>query len=670
MTDSRISSQIGLLRRATITRINTGKSSVKIALDLSNSDIGAPIEYNVPIPSPWTGPDGQFMGGSPKVGSSVIVGQAQGGEWFILNYIPSNRVFLNDNDNSSSSTSRNLMSALKEDRWLAQTKNNIRVFGDPNIGIQAGNPNSFIHINPIKNIVSHNFSQELFFTESTRSIKGPIKRDLTPNATRSLTGSILDSQEYDNSLFSVSLDPTTITSIATSGTFTRNPTLVENREITYEFANSFGFTNDIDEANQYTQNVSNKSSNFVNRRESRTDSLSLSLVAPNQLVESIKGTVVDIYGNVLDLNRNVLPLGKINELSFRSNPDKATAFKNLREQIRKSMAFHFEINSRKNVTIPDVSSTADYARDRSRFFMDVDKEGQVKINIPSSSEIGNIPLLTRYENFSTLYSATNGTDPNEFITNVNKIDVFQENFAVNPKIQLVSGSNFLDGYETPIDRITDFPIMFGTAYHDILTTIDARQRPNCCFPFDNNNLLNKLPPYANKIVSDKIIVSGDTANAGGRSASINLDGSLSLNIGANTIDRQSLWLDTAGGIVANVGRDKNNISSAINMDGDLIIQVGGRSTVANDSRFSKLNNAIRSGSIDIRVVKDDGQLTIVRIDSNGGISIATPGRVDIVAGQTIRIKSKGDLLLDAENIVFFADEQGRGRQVMRSGLSI
>jgi hypothetical protein len=59
-----------------------------------------------------------------------------------------------------------------------------------------------------------------------------------------------------------------------------------------------------------------------------------------------------------------------------------------------------------------------------------------------------------------------------------------------------------------------------------------------------------------------------------RSGQVNLDGSLELNIGANTIDRQSLWLDTAGGIVGNVGRDLNNNSLILGMDGNAFVQVG------------------------------------------------------------------------------------------------
>ena len=52
----------------------------------------------------------------------------------------------------------------------------------------------------------------------------------------------------------------------------------------------------------------------------------------------------------------------------------------------------------------EVFPDADYGRQRSRFFIDIDKEGQFKLNVPASSEKGNVPILTRYENYSTINS--------------------------------------------------------------------------------------------------------------------------------------------------------------------------------------------------------------------------------------------------------------------------
>src|SRR5690606_30734624 len=189
--------------------------------------------------------------------------------------------------------------------------------------------------------------------------------------------------------------------------------LVENREVTYEFANSFNFTTDEIEAEQYDKKQTISLNNIIERRKSRADTLSLSAVYPNHLIEIIKGTVVDIYGNILDINRAILPIGHRDDLTLRTTSDKKSEiFKNIRKQLRKSIAFHFEINTRKDIGIPDVNKNKNdndynFGRDRSKFSIDIDKEGQFKINVPASSEIGNIPLLTRYENYSTLFAAAN-----------------------------------------------------------------------------------------------------------------------------------------------------------------------------------------------------------------------------------------------------------------------
>src|SRR5690606_18370037 len=122
--------------------------------------------------------------------------------------------------------------------------------------------------------------------------------------------------------------------------------------------------------------------------------------------------------------------------------------------------------------------------------------------------------------------------------------------------------------------------------------------------------------------------SGDNANAGGRSGTITLDGMLSLAIGANTIDRQSMWLDCAGGIVSNVGRDINDISYAGRFDGDVLVQIGG-ATVGDDSRFSHLNNAYKPGVFDLRIATG-GMMHILRFDESG-LRIYTPGEIDMVS---------------------------------------
>jgi hypothetical protein len=126
----------------------------------------------------------------------------------------------------------------------------------------------------------------------------------------------------------------------------------------------------------------------------------------------------------------------------------------------------------------------------------------------------------------------------------------------------------------------------------------------------------------------------------------------------------------AGGMVMNVGRDLNNRSLSGRFDGDILVQVGGE-TVANDSRFGSSNNAVRAGTVDIRVVAGagpgaQGNMTIVRID-NTGVRISSAGGVDIVSHGLMRFKSiYNDIIFDAKSIYFYENGSGNGRLVMRN----
>ena len=139
---------------------------------------------------------------------------------------------------------------------------------------------------------------------------------------------------------------------------------------------------------------------------------------------------------------------------------------------------------------------------------------------------------------------------------------------------------------------------------------------------------------------------------------INLDGFISINVGANTIDRQSMWIDTAGGIVQSTGKDKNNISYAASFDGDVFWQIGGTGLGATqDSRFNDTNDAYRSGTLDIRV-NVGGQLAIFRIGPDG-IYLISPGTINLVSQQSIIMKANSNILMEAENIVLYAETEKR-----------
>jgi hypothetical protein len=379
------------------------------------------------------------------------------------------------------------------------------------------------------------------------------------------------------------------------------------------------------------------------------------------------------------LNRQVLPIGSNFNLSLKQDQQGtlSSSFLKIKSFERRSLAYHFEINARKDlsgvdgqVVLPDINSNDDYARNRSRFFLDIDKEGQFKMNVPASSERGNIPLLTRYENYSSFGKEDNGNKDKLFFRDDN-LDIFHDSFVQTDnkynlgtktaEKQVVIKNN--DVEITPIDRLTNKHIKYGTAHHDILATCITHQRTDDIKyqPIGFKSIDIDSIPLLKSIVSPVINV-GDKANAGGRSGSINFDGSLDLNMGANTADRQSLVMDCAGGIVSNIGRDKQNISAAITLDGQMLMQIGGQG-ISKDSRFSDLDNGFVGGVLDIRVLNNGGQATLIRIDDSG-ISIMTPQRLNIHANQDIKIRSDGAIQLDAKTIFL------HNRLVKKQGLSI
>jgi hypothetical protein len=162
-------------------------------------------------------------------------------------------------------------------------------------------------------------------------------------------------------------------------------------------------------------------------------------------------------------------------------------------------------------------------------------------------------------------------------------------------------------------------------------------------------------PLLTKVVSDTIKVNGEGnfdsggPNAGGRSGSLNFDGSLEFNIGANTIDRQSLWMDLAGGTVLNIGRDRNMRSMVMAADGDVLMQIGGIG-VTGDTRFIKENNGFYGAVFDLRVTTQGGYTHMFRCDNNG-VTCMSAGNIAFHAKGNMKFSSDANIEFDAENLV-------------------
>lgn len=645
--------EVGLLVRGAIVSYNSQNGTIRVKL---NSTTGANSDATVEVATPHGlfYNNGLFIGTTPTIGSSVVLGQGSGGQYHFVSFLAEKQT----------KVPKTLLGEL-----LFQANDKTFLTLDQNNEIWVGSTNNRLHINTEFNYISTNFYNRFDFTQASRKVDGIIKRDRHPNKNIDPNSKLENDNNTDN-FIAIGMDPSvSVNPITTSST--KNPPFTENRELIYEFQYSSDIHDDLNESLLY-QDAGTNSQNFSfpNRRKSRADTLSLTLLEPNFLMETIKGTVVDIFGNILDLNRVPLPVGTDqNTIQADKTTDKSASFLSIKEIERKSLAYHFEINARKDLTgqngqtvLPDINSNADYARNRSRFFIDIDKEGQFKINVPASSETGNIPLLTRYENYSS-FGAEDNKNPNKLIFRDDNLDIFQDSFAAPVATTTTSGFSYAtnkgsvelkDGNAdaSPLDRITNAHIKHGMAYHDILQT---------CYVHQNNQFIDyqagttdpltvdisKIPVLEN-VVSKVIKISGDEANAGGRSGSMNFDGSLEMNIGANTIDRQSLWLDLAGSAIMHLGRDKNKRSALINMDGDVFIQVGGFGVVG-DSRFIKENNGSVGAVLDLRVMTDGGYTHFLRFDKDG-IKIMTPGSLAIHSKGDMKISSDANINIEAERV--------------------
>jgi hypothetical protein len=509
----------------------------------------------------------------------------------------------------------------------------------------------------------------------------------------------------------------------------RNPPFVEKRGILYEFGTGWNVLTRQKEEDRLQDGVLPVRVPSE-RRERRSNVLSLSLLYPNELMETVDGTLVDIFGNLLDINRSII--------SPPSGKDVKTLLENMLENARHTIALHREINTRKGwaytntsipdlIEIPDPAQSADNARDRSRWFVDVDKEGLTKLNVPATSETGNVPCLVRYENSSTVdvdkngNAETSGRSENDakklfrsdLLAGQQRQDVFLDQFGPGGIIVKrvasqgeqsteLSLDNRLSGKSTSyVDgKKVSLParVQAGTAFHSITTT--AAKLLETSMNKASYEVVDKdapIPEEDGAAVSDNVIqsfldsastaVQRDKAgrpinypNAGGRSLHVNLDGNVELSVGANTVDRLSWILDTAGGIVARIGRDRYGRSAVLQMDGSLALEVGGYDFVGSssdvDRRFANRSVDLpkdpaifRAGKVVIHVRRANATGTgpdigaknkdqVLIIDENG-VSIQATGQLSLTSTMDMVLQSDSQIILDAKAIVLYKEDQKR-----------
>lgn len=148
---------------------------------------------------------------------------------------------------------------------------------------------------------------------------------------------------------------------------------------------------------------------------------------------------------------------------------------------------------------------------------------------------------------------------------------------------------------------------------------------------------------------------------GGVSANINLEGSLELSVGKDNVDNKSIVLDTAGSLIAWLGKDKLGRSAIIQSDGEVLVNIGGSYTSSsnpnekatfNPGRFDLRVNVVDKGFYDSKSsrsksgsrIEDDSPYSsdyIISISENG---LVISG---MKAGAPMIIRNDGPLMMES-----------------------
>jgi len=641
-------------------------------------------EWRAALPHPAPG-DGFGVFTHIEPGCLVLVGWGNREQPFIVSCVPNNSFsrditssVFTDNIRSDSSAYPSLREA--EVAISGKDGNLIHLTNDGCIDVRFGGSCLFLdHTDKVTLATEVTTTR----TESSLTRSGIILRDLrNRSTTEEETEDKQIALDHFRYLSGVSRDPFFSPVLQTSGLTKgfieqiRNPPYTEERKIIREFGHEY-MVGTIDEEKERTKEENDFSFLFQpnSRTETDYDVLNLNVENPGLLIESVQGTLVDIYGNLLDLNRNIIRFPSDEE--GRKNIDKRLP--QLSVLNRRSVKLHYEINSKKNVdgeVAVDVLDGPDIPNGHvhSRWSIDVDAEGLTKLNIPASSNIGNIPLLSRYVT-THLKKKTKDIDvdpnedrPTQDILHLGFGDVGGDGVAI-PEVY------------SPSDLAGAGLIKYRTAYHDIIYTagkaLEGQAVPGAPGqpPFDPDgapsegdigdasDAADDAPPPtapgpsspgesvpALQAFIDNTIPDADTTespNAGGRSLHANLDGSLELNIGRDSVDHKSVVLDTSGGIVSRIGRlkDESNAASVISqLDGHVYIQVGGDAVEGEEPiETPKVRLVVKGKDSQDEITIDENRILIkggngknIALLSQGDIVLGAKGKI-LLAGATVGI---------------------------------
>jgi len=428
----------------------------------------------------------------------------------------------------------------------------------------------------------------------------------------------------------------------------RNPPFAEKRELILEFADSFFVRDANTEANlasEFPKTIQEMDRSIARRRgygtneqtfgdlrhSSRTNVLKLD---DNVIVERVQGTLVDVFGNVLDINYNKINMPKIAESG-------KSAIHEAHSLLNRSVAYHFQVNSRNIIDRPTGSN---------KFTFDIDKEGQFKLNVPRSSTHGTVPTISTFTKAATNISG--------------RIDINNTQLS-RSSISAPTGGNAGTAFHDmrlAADRLIRHSIQSVNIIREHSNTININpmgDTPNIEYVISDKVKSSSSPAYTTTLsvqpTSPAISSTIDSKFAGGRSGQINFEGSLEVSIGQDEGDKKSLIIDTAGSLIGWLGMDAQGRSAVVNTDGSVLINIG--DYVVDISGGEKFN----PGEITIRVnlvdEKSNGALKPGAIGNSKTTSdhIFHLGQKGVVVstgnGTPLVLRSSGDILLEAAGAI-------------------
>lgn len=471
---------------------------------------------------------------------------------------------------------------------------------------------------------------------------------------------LLNDVEADTFAIDVARDPTqkalSMNRVRGPSNVIRNPAFAEKREMILEFADSF-FVRDINKESELAidfpktiqemdHNIARKRGYGTNeqifddlRHSSRTNLLKLD---SNVVVECVQGTLIDIFGNVLDINYNKLNMPKLSEQG-------ANAIESAHLLLNRSVAYHFQVNSR-NITDNPTGSN--------KFTLDIDKEGQFKLNVPRSSTSGTISTIST---FTTTDSDIEGR------VDLNNIQLSKSAIA-SP-----TGGNVGTAFHDMTlvgDRLIRHTIKAFNLIREHSNTTGIQENgdiPNIEYVISDKVKAISSPKYTTTIAvqpsSPAIATNIDKNFSGGRSGLLNFEGSLEVSVGKDDADKKSIMLDTAGSLIAWLGSDAHGRSAVVNTDGSVLVNIGdyiigidstpifnpGEVTIRVNLIDEKINGNITPGKL------SDNKLTSDHIFhmSSKGVVVSTGNGTPLV------LRSSGDIMIESNGAIDFKAKEIR-----------